>query len=617
MGVIVYARRNSTPAAYDTALVDLLTGAGHVVDQYTGTLAGVDWSGVDLLIVGALGTNYTEHTDGSTLNDYDVDIISLCRYTSRISLAMSTNSALDTVSSFTRLVSDPRAIFASVSTDPAASHRINLLTSGTTLIYRNNVDVAYSGISERMRDGYSRVHFGYHRFDIASANMASLFLAFLPAFEVSIEAAEGNDSGAWSLQHIPPDGFRAWIDAAEQDDAALLELDYTPLYRSTIAMQEDSDTGVLQLDNQWDRVVNDRSAKIIYRCFIEANGYERLEVKISSWQATQQLDRSSYAQAVIPAARDIYQAIAARRGGEFVIYRGARLEQSDIENLMEIVRSPMGQVRLDSGPQRTTVTVSGYSSAFMSTNRVIYAQRNSTAQNYDTALIQSLQARGWDVRVMTGDLSLVDWTRVNLLVIGAPGTQLLLHQNASLLATLPVPVVSLCRATSQTDGLGLATAGILATVSSMARTTEDVRATYATLTAPAASSHELQSLHAETTLIYSGSQSGRAGIAERIENGYSRMHWGYHNLQQAGTEMMQVFENFTGGIYVPDTDQVRTLQKIRSVNASPGLRARCEIDWRLRPGMTAIMNGVAITAAYINYYVNASDSYMDVGERVS
>jgi hypothetical protein len=617
MAVIVYARRNSTPAAYDTALVNLLTGAGHAVDQYTGTLAGVDWSGVDLLIVGALGTDYTAHTNASALNGYDVDIISLCRYTSRISLAMSTNSALDTVSSFTRLVSDPRAIFASVNTDAAASHRISSVTSGTTLIYHNNINTANAGIAERMRDGYSRVHFGYHRFDIASANMISLFRAFLPTHEVSIDATEADDSGAWLLQHIPPDGFRAWIDAAEQDDAALFELNYTPIYRSTIAMREESDTGVLQLDNQWDRVVNDRSSNIIYRCFIEADGYERIEVKISSWQATQQLDRASYAQAVIPAGRDLYEAIAARRGGEFVIYRGAQIEQTDIENLLEIVRSPMDQIRLDSGPQRTTVTISGYSSAFLAVNRVIYAQRNSTAQNYDTALIQSLQVRGWDVRVMTGDLTLVDWTRMRRLVIGAPGTQSLIHPNAAFLATLPLPIVSLCRATSRNEGIGIGSTSILATMSSMSRVLADDRATYATLTATSAQSQELVALNLDTVQIYSGSQPDRSGVAERIIGGHSRVHWGYHNLHQASAEMLEVFGNFTGGVYVPEADLVRTLRKIRSVNATPGLRARCEIDWRLRPGMTAVINGLPITAAYINYYVSAADSYMDVGERVA
>lgn len=60
----------------------------------------------------------------------------------------------------------------------------------------------------------------------------------------------------------------------------------------------------------------------------------------------------------------------------------------------------------------------------------------------------------------------------------------------------------------------------------------------------------------------------------------------------------------------------RTLFGVRSMSVSSGgMRVRCAIDWRLRPGMTAIAAGQSLNVAYINYYVNRTDAYMDVGER--
>lgn len=66
----------------------------------------------------------------------------------------------------------------------------------------------------------------------------------------------------------------------------------------------------------------------------------------------------------------------------------------------------------------------------------------------------------------------------------------------------------------------------------------------------------------------------------------------------------------------PDPSTDRVLAKVRSVSTgSGGLRVRCAVDWLLRPGQRAIVDGSPFTVAYINYYVNNGDAYMDVGER--
>ena len=65
------------------------------------------------------------------------------------------------------------------------------------------------------------------------------------------------------------------------------------------------------------------------------------------------------------------------------------------------------------------------------------------------------------------------------------------------------------------------------------------------------------------------------------------------------------------------TINTRELQNIRSITNDPGIRVRCDIDWFLRPGQIAVANGQAFTVAYINYYANVGDQFMDVGERVT
>lgn len=69
-------------------------------------------------------------------------------------------------------------------------------------------------------------------------------------------------------------------------------------------------------------------------------------------------------------------------------------------------------------------------------------------------------------------------------------------------------------------------------------------------------------------------------------------------------------------LIAPATANIRTLQNIRQITNEPGIRVRCDIDWFLRPGQTATAGNEQFTVAYINYYANVGDQFMDVGERV-
>jgi hypothetical protein len=59
----------------------------------------------------------------------------------------------------------------------------------------------------------------------------------------------------------------------------------------------------------------------------------------------------------------------------------------------------------------------------------------------------------------------------------------------------------------------------------------------------------------------------------------------------------------------------RALTGVRSISSGANnYRARCAVDWLLRPGQRAFVDGVPFIVSYINYYAPSGfDSYMDVG----
>lgn len=87
---------------------------------------------------------------------------------------------------------------------------------------------------------------------------------------------------------------------------------------------------------------------------------DAIRIPISSWQATVQLDRSNFTQAVIPGALEWVDAVNDRKDGEIIIYRGVRHQGGNVQEV-ELARAPLEQVQLDQGPINTTMTLRGYS----------------------------------------------------------------------------------------------------------------------------------------------------------------------------------------------------------------------------------------------------------------
>jgi Concanavalin A-like lectin/glucanases superfamily len=75
------------------------------------------------------------------------------------------------------------------------------------------------------------------------------------------------------------------------------------------------------------------------------------------------------------------------------------------------------------------------------------------------------------------------------------------------------------------------------------------------------------------------------------------------------------FDAFPGESNLP-TSLTRSLQGVRSVTEDGGgVRIRADVDWLLRPGMSARYGATELNVSFINYYVPGNDQFMDIGER--
>ena len=109
--------------------------------------------------------------------------------------------------------------------------------------------------------------------------------------------------------------------------------------------------------NDWTNTIPP-TAQIYYRAELRHAG-GTVKLPISSWQATIQIDRASFLQAVVPAAETyIDDIIEAGLDSELAIVRGVRVGDEDRE--LDMASVPLGQMPYQSGPQRSTVTLSGY-----------------------------------------------------------------------------------------------------------------------------------------------------------------------------------------------------------------------------------------------------------------
>ena len=200
MSNVVYNRRKGVTAAYDQEIINLLNNKAWsvtVVDD--AGVSGYDFSGVDLLVVGAPDTDWIQtHTANSTIAALDCHIISFCRGVSRTTFGMSTSSTTGDISQFTVENSD-HPILQSLGWssgaydlgDSVTSHQVFNLSVGVDLVMLSGSTAGYAGLAEIMSGDKSRIHFGYHRFDVGNENLKSLFNNTLEYLGVDFNSGYG------------------------------------------------------------------------------------------------------------------------------------------------------------------------------------------------------------------------------------------------------------------------------------------------------------------------------------------------------------------------------------------------------------------------------------------
>ena len=181
---IIFIHRFSDLQDYDNDLISFLNNNYTVVDTvFENDLNTIDYSNYDIVIIGAPDTSYTEISNSSTIESLGNNIISLCRYTSRIQLNMSSSSGSTSVSEFNSENNSHPIVTENgenviLSSSIYTSHRISSLSSSTELIY-NNGSSGNAGLAIRENPNNtdnSYIHFGFHRFDQITNEGKELFI---------------------------------------------------------------------------------------------------------------------------------------------------------------------------------------------------------------------------------------------------------------------------------------------------------------------------------------------------------------------------------------------------------------------------------------------------------
>jgi hypothetical protein len=151
--------------------------------------------------------------------------------------------------------------------------------------------------------------------------------------------------------------------------------------------------------HDWTLSLDPVTTQTYYALEIDDGILPAIRIPISSWQATLRLDVSSYVQAVIPAAGQWADQIAARPTAELIIYRGARFE-GGLSNESEMARAGIQTLQRDQGPTNDTITLSGYARLFSSDT----PPTDSITASRQLSAIRSISS-GTSYRVRCG----VDW----------------------------------------------------------------------------------------------------------------------------------------------------------------------------------------------------------------
>lgn len=324
---------------------------------------------------------------------------------------------------------------------------------------------------------------------------------------------------------------------------------------------------------------------IRYEADLSHNG-QSVILPISSWQATQQIDRANYLQTVVPSADQYVDQIAALQAGQLAIYRLSQLTNGDPVRV-EMARSTINELTYAQGPFRTSVTLAGYMQSDYAIGGSPVLSEPPELFVVGTVYADDLGNWGHDVPESTDD-------RTAITALVSYGDDTGGRTQSFTVAETTDITVEYFNDTDSSGQVGIA------------------------LVPAAGGSFEFSEFTNFDT-------EGWASATWAVPAGEWRFQfWGavWTNIAYADVvdsrRSVRLPKALIGGdvLFAPN---VRTMRNIRSMTVTNGKRRlRCDVDWFLRPGMSAQYGpdpADLMTVSWISYFVGAGQEYMELGER--
>lgn len=263
---------------------------------------------------------------------------------------------------------------ASTSITAGTWHHVRMVKNGTT------VSVALDGTEEITRTGAWQLSNTEGRFFQDYEATATRMTMYVDELRISQRAE-------------PSDGFTPPTSAFPDSDSLIASVETRTQLSSpvgTLAANASFYSALVQFSSPLARfsgvVRNNFTALLdspVERYVMRVTGNPFLEVKVSSWQGTLQVDRDDYLQCVVPNYPQYANTIASRQGTEeFVIYRYSEINGVRVES--EMARAPLTTVAINSGAFRSTATISGYNTGSQSVVSANTVQLSNVRQTYQT-----------------------------------------------------------------------------------------------------------------------------------------------------------------------------------------------------------------------------------------
>jgi len=147
----------------------------------------------------------------------------------------------------------------------------------------------------------------------------------------------------------------------------------------------------------------------IYKCLIDADGYDPVYIPISSWQARFRTNEAQSYVAVVCPGIEYADTITDRQNGTITIKKGYRFLDNDEEFLTSIIEADIDSISQDEGSKSAAITIVGYTNLTENPKNVTIEELFYRATNPDgtnrwrTKLWIDIDSEAGDFFIKPGD----------------------------------------------------------------------------------------------------------------------------------------------------------------------------------------------------------------------